>query len=383
MADEHPNYDSMSDADFMNAVDDIPLTQPIDPIENSENISTEEPDEVIEETEDLQQEDTQPEDTDEESIGESEDSTVFNEDDQATEDTDTQDAEDETEDATDVDFETGYKSIMAPFKANGKQVEVESIDDVRRLMSMGAGYSKKMAQLKPHLKIIKSLQDNDLLDQGKLDHLIEISKNNPKAIAKLIKDGDIDPIDIDVDDAEGYEPESHEVSDTVYNLNEAIEAIRGNESFDRSIEIMGNTWDAESKEIIGKHPEIVGVVDDHIQNGVFDLAQQFIDNERTLGRLTEASDILAYKHAVQTLQESGVLGGTDPTNATVTAQTVSKSENPLKQEVAKKKAAKVKAQKKAAAPAKGSTVSKKDTSDAIDGLSDEEFLKQFEKMTKL
>lgn len=75
-----------------------------------------------------------------------------------------------------VNYEQEYKRILAPFKANGKEVEVKSVDDAITLMQMGANYQKKMAALKPNLKILKILENNGLLDEGKLSFLIDLDK---------------------------------------------------------------------------------------------------------------------------------------------------------------------------------------------------------------
>ena len=49
---------------------------------------------------------------------------------------------------TDKDYEAFYKVITAPFKANGKEVQLTDPNDVIRLAQQGINYSKKMEQLK-------------------------------------------------------------------------------------------------------------------------------------------------------------------------------------------------------------------------------------------
>ena len=48
------------------------------------------------------------------------------------------------------DYESLYKQMMAPFKANGKEFAPSSPDEVIRLAQMGANYTKKMQALKPN-----------------------------------------------------------------------------------------------------------------------------------------------------------------------------------------------------------------------------------------
>ena len=61
-----------------------------------------------------------------------------------------------------------YNKIMAPFKANGKMIELRSPEEAVSLMQMGANYTRKMQELQPHRKTLLMLQDNNLLDAEKL-----------------------------------------------------------------------------------------------------------------------------------------------------------------------------------------------------------------------
>ena len=73
-----------------------------------------------------------------------------------------------------IDYEVEYKRLLAPFKANGREISVKSVDDAVTLMQMGANYNKKMAALKPSLKLMKLLENNGLLSEEKISYLIEI-----------------------------------------------------------------------------------------------------------------------------------------------------------------------------------------------------------------
>ena len=81
----------------------------------------------------------------------------------------------DTPETTEFDYESAYKKVSEPFKANGIDMQVKDPQDIVRLMQMGANYQKKMAQLKPNLKLIKMLEKNELLDEVKLHNLIDLS----------------------------------------------------------------------------------------------------------------------------------------------------------------------------------------------------------------
>ena len=92
-----------------------------------------------------------------------------------------------------TDYEAFYKEVMTPFKANGKLIELRNPAEAVQLMQMGANYTRKMQAIQQHRKVLTMLENNGLLDEGKLSFLIDIEKKNPDAIQKLVKESGIDP----------------------------------------------------------------------------------------------------------------------------------------------------------------------------------------------
>ena len=375
------DYDSMDDDAFIAASNNLPISSPTE--EQPEDDNQDLPTNADSDTEVDSDEDTQSTEDDTGDLNHDVEDDTDDEDDTTSENTDTdtenhdgdKDTVKDTED-DDFDFEAGYKSLLAPFKANGSEMQVDNIDDARRLMQQGAGANKAMLKLKPHLKMIKSLKDNNLLDQDRLDHLIELSQGNPAAIARLLKDSNVDPLDIDTENTDEYKPKNHSVSDSAYDLDQVIDSIRETETFDKSMNIMGEQWDQRSRETIAENPQIVNIVNDHVQSGVYDTIQSEVDKERALGRLSGISDVDAYREAAKLLYDKGVL--VDGNNSTP-----GKNANPLSREadsITKKASSeKTKSKKRAAAPSgrgKGGNKVVKDLS----GLSDEEFLAEFAKL---
>ena len=151
--------------------------------------------------------------------------------------TDSTDTEGDTPETTEFDYESAYKKVSEPFKANGIDMQVKSPEDIVRLMQMGANYQKKMGKLKPNLKIIKMLENNELLDEAKLNNLIDLSKKDPKAIAKLVKESDVDPLEIDKDAPTEYEPTNYSITDKEYNLDRVLDDIKDTETFNKTINV--------------------------------------------------------------------------------------------------------------------------------------------------
>lgn len=310
-----PSYLEMSDEEIMNS--SSPAELPGAPAEEV----IEAADEADDEPADTQAaEDTEAKDADDEDAG-----TAAEEDaDEAGENKETPDAEakaaesdtekkpEETADDSEkkpdeaaVDFEAEYKRLLTPFKANGREIAVKSVDDAIALMQMGANYNKKMAALKPNLKLMKLLENNGLLSEDKIGFLIDLEKKNPAAINKLVKDSGIDPMDLDAEKASGYKQTAYTVDDREIELDTVLDEIQGTPSYNRTLEIVSTKWDAASKQVIAGSPQLLKVINGHVESGIYDLISKELESERLFGRLNGLSDIEAYRQIGDALHAKG------------------------------------------------------------------------------
>lgn len=218
-----------------------------------------------------------------------------------------------------VDYKAAYDKIMAPFKANGKQVQLQSPEEVIQLMQMGANYTQKLQALKPNLKLVRMLENNGLLDENRLSFLIDLDKRDPAAIAKFLKDGNIDPMDIDTQSAPEYQPGNHKVSDQDMTFVDVIRDVRASPEGAALIQKIDREWDAQSKKALWEDPQILTVINEHRENGIFDRVSAEIDRRRMFGEFQNVPFIQAYYAAAKSLQEQGALVTTQATPAPTTA----------------------------------------------------------------
>lgn len=197
--------------------------------------------------------------------------------------------------AESIDYADAYKKIFEPFKANGKDMTVDSVEDVKQLMQMGANYNKKMAGLKPSLKMVKLLENNGLLDEEKLSYLIDLSKHNPDAIKKLIKDSGLDPLEVDINQEVSYKANTYNVSDKEMELDAVLSEIRESDTFNETVDIVGNKWDESSKRVVLENPQILKFINSHMNSGVYKAISSEVEKLRVLGKLEGLNDIDAYK----------------------------------------------------------------------------------------
>ena len=212
-------------------------------------------------------------------------------------------AQDSTSDG--FDYKKEYEKVMAPFKANGKELSIDSVDEAIQLMQMGANYSQKMTALKPNLKLLKMLENNSLLDEAKLSYLIDLDKKNPDAIKQLIQDSGLDPLDVDPSDNTDYRPNTYTVNDKEIELDAVLEEIQDTSSYSKTIDLVSNKWDEASRKIVVDNPQIIKLINEHVSNGMYAQIDSTITKERMLGRLNGLSDIEAYRQIGDQINASG------------------------------------------------------------------------------
>lgn len=208
-----------------------------------------------------------------------------------------------------TDYEKLYKEIMKPFKANGREIKLNSAEEAITLMQKGANYTKKMQALQPHLKIVRMLENNQLLDEGKLTQLIDISRGDKTAIAKFIKDSGIDPMDIDPESAVNYKPGNHSVSDSDIEFTQLIEEVNSTDHGQDLIIEMQHQWDQSSKQAIYKEPALIRVLAQQKADGIYDQIAEVVQKEKLLGhpQIAGLPFIHAYKVVGEALAKQGLL----------------------------------------------------------------------------
>mgnify|MGYP006102500011 CR=1 FL=1 len=311
------DYLDMSDEDF-ERLGDPQLLPPGDDIADAGDEDTD-LDDSDDETDDTDSTDDVDTETTDEAEGDESGDDEDGEDQYSDTDTDSDDETDEDADEDDeagddkedkdeasVDYEAEYKKMLAPFKANGKNMTVENIDDMRKLAQMGANYNKKMAAMKPSMKVLKMLEKADLLEGDKLNFLIDLHKGDPDAIKKLVRDSKIDTDTLSMDEElNDYKPSDNSVADKEVELDTVIDSIKDTESYTRTLKVVGSEWDDSSKRIVADQPDLIRVINDQIASGVFDRISNEVEKERVFGRLEGISDIEAYRLQGEKMEAAG------------------------------------------------------------------------------
>lgn len=273
-----------------------------------------------------------------------------------------------TQPAGEVDYKAGYEQIMAPFKANGKTMQVKSVEEAIQLMQMGANYTRKMQELQPHRKTLLMLENNGLLDEGKLSFLIDLDKKNPEAIKKLLQDANINPLDVDMDKESTYQEGNHKVSDEEAQFRLVLDELNSNPVGRETLQTINSTWDQASKEVLWKQPEVMNTIHQQRENGVYARITAEIDRRRTLGVIQVGVPFLeAYRVVGDELHKAGAFNDLFKPKATAAAPVATRAAMP--------KPTGLDPKAEAAAVHRGSPSKTTSPLEAMQKASDDEFLK--------
>lgn len=305
---DNDNFLDLSDEELLNMA---PPTFEPDPIEDDE----EELEENTYEEEEVEETDEEEEDFDEE-VEPTSNQNVFDNSNEY-EDNEPEQVEKpsqkEESSKEEVDYKAAYDQIFKPFKANGKEIQVKNADEAIQLMQMGANYNKKMAGIKQQLPILKMLEKNNLLDETKLSYAIDLLSGDKAAIARLVKETEVDLYDIDEESGDAYVPSYKGVSDVEMALTNTIEEIRDTPDYERTIDIATNVWDTPSQQFIVNNPDVLKVINQHISAGIFDTVWEEVERLQALGNLPQHLNSLeAYKVVGDNMNAQGLLGGGSP-----------------------------------------------------------------------
>ena len=199
-----------------------------------------------------------------------------------------------------IDHQEFYSTLTKPFKANGREFQITNPNDMVALMQKGLNYSKKMEEMKPNLNLIKTLEQYGLTDESKLSYLIDLHTKKPEAIAKLIKDSEIDLYEFDTEQANHYVPQSKVVHKT--QLEEVIsEVVEANPEFNSVLNTVYTDWDNQSKQAVIDNPNILRIISEQQANGIYDKIMNIMEYEKAVGRLQGTAYLQAYSEIEQRL----------------------------------------------------------------------------------
>ena len=168
--------------------------------------------------------------------------------------------EDSTPESVATTPDTLYK-----IKANGKEFEM-TLDELKQTASKGMDYLKKTTALKPYRTMIAAMEENKVSPED-INLLIDLKKGNKEAIAKLIKENEVDVYDLP--EANDYKPQEYRQSETALEMKEVLSTISKDAEFSRTSEIYA-AFDDQTKAFLNEDPSRIAGLHNDVKTGVFD-----------------------------------------------------------------------------------------------------------------
>ena len=211
---------------------------------------------------------------------------------------------------TEVDYKAFYESVTKDFKAAGKVMPgVKDPDKFIKALQMATDYALKTAALKPVLKKAKMLED---VTDEEFSEMLDFRKRNPEVIKKALKEAQLDPLDLDLEDIQ-YTPQSKIMSDADYEFKETIEKLSQEDTvaFQRTQNIVLNELDSTSKTTVLSNPHILSALQSEVASGRFEKIQAQALQLKAFGGYNNVPDIELYSYIAsemdkQALQKQGV-----------------------------------------------------------------------------
>ena len=187
-------------------------------------------------------------------------------------------------------MEDTYRQIFAPFKAAGREFQVRDVNEAVSLMQKGVDYTRKQQALKPRLMEMRALEEQGMLGSN-LNYAIDLFKGNPQAIAKLIKEKNIDVNQIVpqqttnefgetvTQEQKPYIPNNYSVSPAQYELQEAFDNLKVNGTYDSTMDALG-TMDNSSKTKFAQNPKYINALSNLISSGMYETIRKELDHAR-------------------------------------------------------------------------------------------------------
>ena len=212
-------------------------------------------------------------------------------------------AEDSTDTSTLKQYETLWKQVSAPFKANGKMYQPHSVNDIINLMQKGANYTQKMQQIAPYKKAFETLNKHQISEQ-ELNFLIDLHNGNKKAIQALLTRNKFDPMDFTSEESNNYIPNNNVATDQDILVQDVLADIQENR--DKISDVIMNKWDAKSKEYFLKNPTALRQLNEEFQLGRFDIIEQQVEQYKMFNDTHGISDLQLYSQFAKQYEQQQI-----------------------------------------------------------------------------
>ena len=158
------------------------------------------------------------------------------------------------------------------FKANGQEFEFtekEIMNQFGKVFGQAMNYTKKMQAIAPYRSMINTIEEQRLTQED-LNLAIDVLKGDKNAIAAVLKKADVDPLEFTEEVDKDYKPTNYAKGETELAIKDVVSEIGSDPEFQITQHVIDNQWDPKSQEAFLQQPELIKDLHVDIKSGVFD-----------------------------------------------------------------------------------------------------------------
>ena len=209
------------------------------------------------------------------------------------------------------------------------KIEINSQEELKKLAESSVKDKAKFDKYKDDIAIVEGLKEQGVEEED-LYLLAEAKKGNTKAIAKLLKKNNIDPMDIDVDDEEitDYKPNEVKADMEYIEAKSILETIQKDPQVSTKFDnLVMKEFDEKSRQTVLKDSNNLKFVAELTKSGLIDNVLPEYTKMKLLGEPGSQFDLLvkAYDKFISNLKETTKQKAQD-TKTEIETKTKTKSE---------------------------------------------------------
>ena len=178
-----------------------------------------------------------------------------------------------------IDYKAFYESVTQEYKANGQvHPGVKDPEKFIKALQMATDYANKTAALKPIVrkaKLLEGLADEDLTE------MLEFKKGNPEVIKKALKQHNIDPMLVDLENI-NYQPHSVVPTSEQVEFQTTIDTLaKDHELFSKLDTVVMNQLDEKSKsQLLSGDGSFLKALAEEMKIGRFDIVMPMVQQNK-------------------------------------------------------------------------------------------------------
>jgi len=198
-------------------------------------------------------------------------------------------------------YKSFFKEVTSEFTANGKKMK--GFDDPKKIIQaqqMAAGFSEKMAGFKPYRPFMSALKERGITENpDKFNLAMSLLDGDPEAIKKHIKDLNIDPFEMDMENI-NYQSRNLVSSDLELAFDDMIETADRAGVRDRVQQVIGRDWDDQSVVELLEDPQSSADLVSHLNSGTYDMVQDRIAEKKRI----DVNNVFSRKPMIEQYREA-------------------------------------------------------------------------------